>query len=172
MVTNLNEIIRSLSRTPLLLRTMLTDIPNDLVHANEGQNTWSAFDILGHLIHGENTDWIPRTKIILSDQQDKNFPVFDRFAQEKISIGKTMQDLISEFANLREDNLNKLKSLNLTTNDLEKTGIHPEFGDVKLREHLSSWMVHDLNHLSQINRIFCKKVSGKCWAMESLFKDS
>ncbi|MFI5135299.1 MAG: DinB family protein, partial [Chitinophagales bacterium] len=110
-----------------------------------------------HLINGEKTDWIPRMKIILSKDGDKRFEPFDRFAQFKESKGKSLQQLIDEFKTLREKSIDELKKANLSDEDLEKTGIHPEFGTVTLKQHLSSWVVHDLGHIAQIARVMAKQ---------------
>jgi hypothetical protein len=111
---------------------------------------------MGHLIHGEKTDWVPRMMIIL-DGKDKKFTPFDRFAQFEESKGKTLAGLLAEFTNLRSKNLSKLKKLNLTDEELNKTGIHPEFGEVTLRQLLATWVVHDLGHINQISRVMAKQ---------------
>lgn len=154
---SLEKTIEILERTPEVIKTMLVGISDDWISANEGGETWTIFDVIGHLVHGEKTDWIPRAEIILSDLPDKTFPVFDRFAQFDESKGKTLSDLLSEFAELRKESIAKLKDKKLTSEDLVKKGIHPAFGEVFLSQLLSTWMVHDLDHISQISRILAKQ---------------
>ncbi len=154
---NLEEAIQFLERTPLLLSLQLKDLPIKWTNSNEGPETWSAFDVLGHLIHGENTDWVARIEIILSDSEKKTFEPFDRFAQMQESVGKTMNQLLEEFIVSRRKNLAYLRSKNITENDLGKVGIHPKFGSVTLRNLLATWVAHDLNHLSQINRVLANQ---------------
>ncbi|MBP6533257.1 MAG: DinB family protein [Bacteroidia bacterium] len=157
MKYNLEEAIQFLERTPLLLSLQLKDLPIKWTNSNEGPETWSAFDVLGHLIHGENTDWVARIEIILSDSEKKTFEPFDRFAQMQESVGKTMNQLLEEFIVSRRKNLAYLRSKNITENDLGKVGIHPKFGSVTLRNLLATWVAHDLNHLSQINRVLANQ---------------
>ncbi|MBX2970458.1 MAG: DinB family protein [Cyclobacteriaceae bacterium] len=156
MAFELQKTLRVLERTPSVLDSLLRDLPNDWVFANEGADTWNAFDIVGHLIHGEKTDWIPRMEKILSDQGEKTFEPFDRFAQFEASKGKRLNDLLDEFSALRKYNLEVVKSKNLAQSDFNKTGIHPVFGAVTLGQLLATWAVHDLNHLSQISRVMAK----------------
>ncbi|WP_136669190.1 DinB family protein [Flavobacterium sp. H122] len=153
MQFDLNKSITILSKTPQVLETLLSNIHQDWTHNSEGENTWSVFDVLGHLIHGEKTDWIVRSEIILSSKENKTFEPFDRFAMITDKPNKIAQDLLEEFAKLRAENLEKLKAFKLTESDLSKKGIHPELGIVTLKELLSCWVVHDLNHLSQISRV-------------------
>lgn len=148
--------IAVLERTPNVLSSMLQNLPTEWVSCNEGPETWSVFDVIGHLIQGEQTDWMCRTKIILSDKTDKNFETFDRFAQFKNSQGKSINNLILEFASLREANLEELKSLGINEIDLNKTGNHPAFGAVSLRQVLACWVAHDLSHIAQISRVMAK----------------
>ena len=145
--------IELLKRTPVVLSVMLRDLPREWTTNNEGPDTWSPYDVLGHLIHGEVTDWITRLDIILSDGEEKTFTPFDRFAQFRESKGKTLHDLLEEFAAVRESNIQKLQSRNLDESDLDRTGIHPTFGTVTLRNLLATWVVHDLDHISQIVRV-------------------
>jgi len=150
---DLNKSIEILERTPIVLEVMLRHISTDWTTANEGGDTWSVYDIVGHLIYGEKTDWIPRAEIILSKSQNKTFIPFDRFAQFEESKGKSLSQLLLEFKQLREVNLNILKSKNLTTDDFKRKGIHPELGEVTLAQLISTWTVHDLNHIAQISRV-------------------
>jgi hypothetical protein len=149
--------IEILERTPEILNILLRNISPYWTSNNEGGETWSAYDIMGHLIHGEKTDWIPRAEIILSEKADKRFEIFDRFAQFKDSEGKSLTQLIDEFKSLRKKNIEVLLSKKLTDKDLEKKGIHPAFGEVTLSQLLSTWVVHDLNHLAQISRVMAKQ---------------
>lgn len=142
-----------LERTPTALAAILKGLPDAWTMADEGPDTWSPYVVLGHLIHGERTDWIARLEIILSDGENKTFASFDRFAQFSESKGKTLTELLNEFAILRKNNLEILKSKNLTESDFTRQGIHPVFGPVTLAQLLSTWAVHDLNHLSQITRV-------------------
>lgn len=146
-----------LERTPEVLQILLQNLSEEWTHRNEGPDTWSAYDVVGHLIQGELTDWIPRAEIILSNNANKQFPPFDRFAQFESSRGKSLQELLLEFSNLRKANLEKLRSMNITEGKLSMTGIHPAFGEVTLSQLLATWTVHDLNHLAQISRIMAKQ---------------
>lgn len=149
--------IEILERTPKTLEVLLTGLSEDWISNNEGEATWSVFDVIGHLVHGEKTDWIERTHIILSSEENKTFTPFDRFAQFKDSKGKTLAQLLKEFQELRTTNLQILKDLQIADPDLKKTGIHPSFGEVTLEQLLSTWVVHDLNHVSQISRVMAKQ---------------
>ncbi|HMQ69613.1 MAG TPA: DinB family protein [Ignavibacteria bacterium] len=150
---DLTNSIQILERTPVVLLSLLSDLPEELAMANEGKDTWSPYDITGHLIHGEKTDWIERLKIILSGSSDKSFSPFDRLAQFSESKNKSLNDLLSEFKILRHDNVKFLKELDLKEVDFHKEGIHPDFGTVTLSQLLSTWAVHDLDHLAQISRV-------------------
>ena len=152
MIFSIEHSIEILERTPDVLESLLKNLSDDWVMNNEGVNTWSPFDVVGHLIHGEKTDWIPRMEIILSNQPNKSFVPFDRFAQFKESKGKTINQLLDEFKTLRMKNVEILKSKNISANDLKLTGKHPAFGEVTLEQLLSTWLVHDLNHIYQISR--------------------
>ncbi|PWT73256.1 MAG: hypothetical protein C5B59_13925 [Bacteroidetes bacterium] len=157
MQFSIHKSILILERTPSILENLTDGLPDEWIYSNEGENTWSPFDVIGHLIHGEKTDWIPRMRIILNDQGDKKFEVFDRFAQFKASEGKSMQDLLSEFRQLRMQNLEVLKTLGLNDSILNRTGIHPALGRVTLRQLIATWVTHDLSHLSQITRVMAKQ---------------
>lgn len=157
MKFNIDKSVEILSRTPNVLRTLLHKLSEDWSLNNEGPNTWSPYDVIGHLIHGEKTDWIPRAQIILSNQEDKTFTPFDRFAQTNDSKGKTLDMLLSEFEKLRKENIDILKGMKLDSDKLQQKGIHPELGEVKLVELLSTWVVHDLGHISQISRVMSKQ---------------
>lgn len=156
MTFDLQKSLDVLERTPAVLNSLLCNLSDDWILANEGADTWNAFDVVGHLIHGEKTDWIPRMEKILSDQEDKTFEPFDRFAQFEASKGKRLEELLDEFSALRRRNLEVVRTKNLTQKDFSKTGIHPVFGAVTLSQLLATWVVHDLNHLSQISRVMAK----------------
>ena len=157
MKFDVEKSLEILERTPDVLITMLRDISADWTSVNESGDSWSVYDIIGHLIHGEKTDWVPRTDIILSEETDKNFTPFDRFAQFEDSRGKTLGRLLQEFKMLRERNIEQLRSKNITGEDLAQTGIHPAFGEVTLKQLLSTWVVHDLNHIAQICRVMANQ---------------
>jgi uncharacterized damage-inducible protein DinB len=157
----IEQAIEILEQTPDTLSNLLGNLSNDWIRNNEGNNTWNPFDIVGHLIHGEETDWITRTKIILNNKGDKKFQPFDRFAQNERFKDKSLQELLMLFKNLRKKNIRFIKQLELEESMLEKTGVHPEFGEVKLRELLATWVVHDLNHIGQIVRVISKQYSNE-----------
>jgi len=153
MEQNLEHTICMLTRTPATLDALLRDLPEAWTMRNEGGNSWSAFDVVGHLIHGERTDWIPRAKMILEFGENRAFEPFDRLAQERESRGKSLGDLLDEFTRARAENLTELKGLKLRPEDLERRGRHPSLGVVTLSELLATWAAHDLTHLHQISRI-------------------
>ncbi|MET0624285.1 MAG: DinB family protein [Pyrinomonadaceae bacterium] len=154
---NLEHAADLLSRTPAVLVTMLRDLPAEWVSGNEGEQTWSPFDVVGHLIHGEHTDWMPRVRLILRSEEPETFETFDRFAQFEASRGKSLEELLGTFAELRAENLRALRELNITASDLERRGNHPELGEVTLEELLATWVVHDLDHIAQITRTMAKQ---------------
>lgn len=156
MTFNLQHSIQLLSRTPSVLTALLAGLPHEWVTTNEGPGTWSPFDVLGHLIHGERTDWVPRAKIILSEAADKRFVPFDRFAQLQNDQNQPIEALLAEFAALRAQNIAELTSLEIDAAKLSKTGVHPEFGGVTLQQLLATWTVHDLGHITQIARVLAK----------------
>lgn len=157
MEFNLNKSIEILERTPQVLTIFLNGLSDEWILNNEGEETWSPYDVIGHLIHGEKTDWLVRANLILSDEENKTFAPFDRFAQFEESRGKTISELLKEFQKLRENNLSELKSKNITSDDLRKTGIHPTFGNITLEQLLSTWVAHDLGHIAQIARVMAKQ---------------
>ncbi len=148
-----DEAIAVLGRTPAALDALLRGLPEVWVQRNEGQGTWSAFDIVGHLIFGERTDWMPRLRIILENGETRAFDPFDRFAQFKESQGKSLEQLLEEFAQLRTKNLADLHLLNLQPADFARHGRHAALGPVTLSELLAAWAVHDLTHLHQLSRV-------------------
>lgn len=145
-----------LQRTPSTLRALLGGLSPEWTSANEGPETWSPYDVMGHLIHGERTDWMARVNIIING--GGTFHTFDRFAQFRESQGKSLAQLLDEFEHARRDSLAALTALELTDADLEKTGIHPKFGRVTLRQLLSTWVAHDMDHLMQISRVIGKQL--------------
>lgn len=153
----LHRSIEILHNTPQVLDTLLNGLSKEWLYNNEGENSWSPYDIVGHLIFGEKTDWIVRIKIILSESENKLFEPFDRFAQLHEDQTKPITDLINEFKILRENNLNELTALHITPNDLDRIGIHPDFGEVTLKQLISTWAVHDLGHIAQISRVMAKQ---------------
>ena len=154
---NVDKAAEILLRTPGVLRSLLGGLPPEWAAANEGPGTWSPFDVVGHLVHGERTDWLVRTRIILGPSPDKRFEPFVRDAMLEVSRGKTLAELLDEFAVLRKENVAELRSLGLDERKLGMTGIHPEFGEVTLRQHLASWVAHDLSHIVQIARVLAKQ---------------
>ena len=157
----IDDAVAILSRTPATLDALLRDLPDDWIVAHEGGDTWSPFDVVGHLIHGERTDWIPRARIILEHGEARAFEKFDRFAQFAASEGRTLASLLDEFAQLRQANLRELEALRLTDADLDRRGRHPELGVVTLRQLLSTWVAHDLDHVTQIARVFARQYSDE-----------
>ena len=157
MKPDLETAIDLLARTPVVLRSLLEDLDEDWTRANEGPETWSPFDVIGHLIHGELTDWIPRLRMILEHGKERTFEPFDRFAQFEASRGKTLEDLLDEFAELRAANLDALQELELGPSDFDREGLHPELGVVTLGQLLATWMAHDLGHLAQIGRVLAQR---------------
>ena len=149
----MEQTLSLLTRTPAVLDALLRGLPELWTHRNEGADSWTAFDVVGHLIHGEKTDWIPRTRMILAFGESRPFVPFDRLAQQRDSAGKSLPQLLDQFAELRAQNLRELAALNLTDEDLARRGRHPELGVVTLAELLATWAVHDLTHLHQLSRI-------------------
>jgi len=164
MTYSIEKALEILERTPKVLSTLLEGISEEWIRNNEGENTWSPYEVVGHLIHGEKTDWIPRAKVILSNSDNKTFIPFDRFAQNNEDQDKTIGVLLQEFKERRVANIAELKSLNIDENKLFEMGIHPELGDVNLKELLSTWVVHDLGHISQISRVMAKQYKGEVGA--------
>jgi hypothetical protein len=150
-----------LARTPATVDALLRGLPNSWIVANEGGETWSPFDVVGHLIHGEVTDWMPRARIILEYGDARPFEKFDRFAQFGASAGRTLDSLLDEFTALRRRNLDELAALALTEADLDRRGRHPELGPVTLRQLLATWVAHDLDHVIQISRVLGRQYSDE-----------
>jgi hypothetical protein len=154
---SLAEAVAVLTRTPTTLNALLRGLPNTWVRCDEGKDTWSASDILGHLICGERTDWMPRVRIILENGEARPFDPFDRFAQSRESQDKSLEQRLDEFARLRSENLAALQALNLQPEDLTRRGKHPALGAVTLSELLATWAVHDLTHVHQLSRVMAHR---------------
>ncbi len=152
----LDHALEILPRTPATLNTLLRGLSHEWLHQNEGGDSWSPYVVVGHLIHGEETDWIPRAKIILEYGESKPFEPFDRFAQFEKFKGRSLEDLLDTFAQWRSRNLTTLAQMKITPAELARRGAHPELGTVTLRQLLATWVLHDLSHLAQIARVMCK----------------
>jgi hypothetical protein len=149
--------IAVLQRTPNAFRAMLAGLPPQWTDATEGPETWSPYVIMGHLLHGERTDWITRAQVILAQGENRRFEPFDRFAQFRESEGKSLTDLLDEFARVRAENLATLEAWRLSDAQLALEGEHPAFGKVTLRQLLSTWVAHDLGHIAQTARVMAKQ---------------
>jgi hypothetical protein len=157
----IEEAVPVLTRTPATLDALLRGLPDSWISAHEGGDTWSPFDIVGHLIHGDRTDWVPRARIILEYGEAREFDKFDRLAQFTASKGRTLASLLDEFAELRQSSLRDLAALNISDADLERRGRHPALGVVTLGQLLATWMAHDLDHLMQISRVLARQYSDE-----------
>lgn len=146
-----------LRRTPGVLRELLQDLPDEWTRAVEGPGTWSPYDVVGHLIHGERTDWIPRVEHLLRHGDAVAFPPFDREGMFRESKGRSLAELLDVFAALRGESLSRLAALGLTDADLTRVGRHPDFGVVTLGQHLATWVAHDHAHISQIVRVMARQ---------------
>ena len=153
----LHDGIAVLERTPHVLEALLSGLPEDWTTGNEGTDTWSPFDVVGHLIDGELTDWMTRLRIILKQGANRRFEPFDRFRHITRNKGRTLSGLLAEFRQLRQKNLGELRALNLTAVQLQLLGEHPEFGGVTLEQLLATWVAHDLGHIAQITRVMAKQ---------------
>jgi hypothetical protein len=170
---NLNDAVAVLERTPAGPAALLSGLPETWIRSTEGEGTWSPYDVIGHLIHGERTDWIPRARHILASEA-RAFESFDRTAQFTVSEAKGLGDLLATFADLRRENVAALVEMNLTDADLERKGLHPELGDVTLGQLLATWVVHDLDHVAQIARTMAKvygEATGPWTAYLSILRD-
>ena len=154
---DLPTVISIISRTPDVIKALVSDLDEAWLHARESEDTWSPHEIVAHLIFGEQTDWIPRMQIILGDKEDKAFTPFDRNGHFSIATGRSIESLLYQFEKLRRENIDILNASDITIDDLRKTGIHPAFGQVTLGQLLSSWVVHDMTHIYQISRIIAKQ---------------
>lgn len=157
----MEEGVAILARTPATLDVLLRDLPDGWIAAHEGGDTWSPFDVIGHLIHGERTDWMPRVRIILEHGEARAFDPFDRSAQFSASEGRTLASLLDELATLRRESLRELAALRLTNADLDRRGLHPALGVVTLGQLLATWVAHDLDHVMQISRVLARQYSDE-----------
>jgi hypothetical protein len=157
MEFDLELAIDVLGKTPRILEVWLGDLSEAWVKGNGGEKDWSPFDVLGHLIHGERTDWIPRARIILQGEGVREFEPFDRFAQFRDSQGRSLKELLHTFRELREENLATLRGFELQPSDYGLKGEHPELGVVTLEQLLATWVVHDLNHVGQIAQVMARQ---------------
>ena len=162
----LDEAIALLERTPSVLDALLRGLPEPWSSCDEGPDTWSPYVVVGHLIHGEKTDWIPRARRILEHGEAKAFDPFDRFAQLRDSKGRPLADLLDEFAILRRKSLDELAALKLGEKELDRRGRHPDLGAVTMRQLLATWVAHDLDHVQQIARVMARRYASDCgpWA--------
>ena len=157
----LTEAIDILARTPSVVAAMLSGLPEHWTQAHEGGDTWSPFDVVGHLIHGEEADWLARARIILEHGESRPFTPFDRLAQFEASKGKSLPELLDWFAALRARRLRELADLQLSDADLDRRGQHPVFGSVTLRQLLATWVAHDFDHIAQISRVMAVQYAGE-----------
>ncbi|MDZ4709684.1 MAG: DinB family protein [Saprospiraceae bacterium] len=158
---DLNKSIALLKRTPPALETLLNDLDEDWLYGQEGENTWSPYVVMGHLIHSEKTNWIPRLEIILSSREEMTFGAFDRFAQLNDYKDQTINELTAEFKARRNKSIEALQAKNLNAEDFSKTAFHPQLGAVNLKQLLATWTVHDLTHMAQIVRVMAKQYTAE-----------
>ena len=161
MKFEIENAVAVLSATPGTLRAFLGGLSDGWTSSSDNSDSWQAFDVVGHLIHGEETDWIPRARIILEQGENRTFVPFDRFAQFDNSKGKSLSDLLAEFEEARAKSLSELQSWNLTDEQLELKGMHPELGEVTLGQLLATWVVHDLNHIRQIATAMARRYDAE-----------
>ncbi len=157
----MDEAMAILERTPAAIDALLRGLPDGWIAAHEGAETWSAFDVVGHLIHGERSDWLPRARIIVEHGEARAFEPFDRFAQFASAEGRTLANLLDEFTAARQESLRALAALRLRESDLDRRGRHPELGVVTLRQLLATWVAHDLDHVAQIARVLARQYSDE-----------
>ena len=170
MKYSLEKSYQILERTPSVLKTLLGGLEEGWVMNNEGPDTFSPYDVVGHLIHGEATDWTARVKMILEYGPSKTFVSWDRFAMYEESKGKTLSQLLNDFETIRKDNVAWVKSLKLSETDLDKKGMHPKLGEVTLRNLLATWVVHDLTHIAQITRVMAKQYKEEMGPWPEFFR--
>jgi hypothetical protein len=157
----IEDALRLLARAPATLTALLSALPEAWARCREGPGTWSPHEVVGHLIHGEQTDWVPRVRAILAHGTERPFEPFDRTAQERESVHATLDQLLGRFAELRAANLAALGGLDLGDADLDRAGMHPELGRVTLRQLLATWTAHDLGHVRQICRVLAKQYADE-----------
>ncbi len=170
MKYTVEQAIEILERTPAVLTALLEGLSDDWIINNEGPETFSPYDVVGHLIHGEKTDWTARAKMILEFGNTKTFERWNRVAMYEESKDKSLQQLLNEFAAIRKENIIWFTSLQLTETDLDKKGMHPVLGDVTLRHLLSTWVVHDLTHIAQITRVMAKQYKEEMGPWPEFFR--
>ena len=156
MKYSVEQAIEILGNTPTVLKELLNNVSDEWLYNNEGRDTFSPFDVVGHLILGERSDWINRARTIIEHGESKTFEPFDRFSMLKENSKRSIDELLIEFETLRRDNLRILREMSIDPNSLELKGRHPQFGPVSLENHLATWVVHDLNHIAQISRVMAK----------------
>ena len=161
MKFELDKTIEILQRTPVVLSALLNGISEKWTSQNEGEDTWSPFDVVGHLIHCEQTNWIPRLDILLFEGENKTFAPVDMTAQFTNSKGKTMNELLHEFGAIRKLNIQRLTRFHIKESDFNKKAMHPKYGKVTLSELIATWAVHDLDHLAQISRVMAKQYKAE-----------
>lgn len=157
MKFDLERSIEVLAATPAAVRTLLGDLSEDWTASTGDRDNWEPFDIIGHYIYAEEADWIPRARVILAQADDRTFPPFDRYGQFERPDDESLSDRLEEFARIRNENIEILRSWELVDEELELKGIHPQFGEVSLRELIATWVVHDLTHLRQISTVMAKR---------------
>lgn len=170
MKSDLAKTIAILERTPSVLTAMLKDLPDEWVMNNEGPDTFSPYDVVGHLLHGEKADWPDRVRMIIEHGPSKTFIPYDRFAMYEESKGKSLAQLLEEFAVLRKKNVEWLHSLQLSEGDLNKKGMHPNFGVVTQSQLISTWAVHDLTHIAQVGRVMAKQYKTEIGPWSAFFR--
>lgn len=158
---SLTQSLDLLSRTPATVRALLQGLPDQWLYGNEGPDSFSPFDVVGHLIDGEEELWLTRARRIRDQGEDRTFAPFDRVRHKARNAGRGLEELLEEFGRLRQANLATLRGWDLNDRDLDQTGRHPEFGEVTLRQLLATWVVHDLGHLAQISRVMAKQYAGE-----------
>lgn len=157
MTFQISQLIEIISQTPSTLNALLGNLSDEWIFGSVDENTWTPFDVVGHLIHADETDWIPRAEIILANGENPTFEPFDRFGHFEKSKGKTLAELLERFADLRQKNIEIVKSWNLSDEQLNFKGIHPELGAVSLKQLMATWLVHDLTHIRQIVTVMAKQ---------------
>lgn len=167
MKFQIEKAVEILSQTPATIKSLLGNLSDDWTKNAANPDSWNPFDIVGHLIHGEETDWIPRAEVILAQGKNLTFEPFDRFAQFEISKDKTLKQLLEDFAELRNKNISKLREMNLTEENLKLKGIHPELGEVTLEQLIATWAVHDLTHIKQIVTVLADKYAENVGAWKN-----
>jgi len=150
-----------LARTPSALQSLLSGLTDPWIRGTEGPDTFSPFDVVGHLIDGEETDWMPRARIILARGESLRFERYDRFRHRARNVNRSLQSQLDEFSRLRSENLAVLRSWQLTPSALDLPGEHPALGAVTLRQLLAAWVVHDLEHIAQTVRVMAKQYGGE-----------